>query len=96
MNSSRQIVIYSVLRLLLFAVPFTIFMLMSIDWWASALLATAIAVSLSYLLLVKQRHEVARTVESWHRHGTNTDADNDVENAALDAAARKDAETQGL
>ena len=70
MNSSRQIVIYSILRLLLFAVPFTIFMLMSIEWWASALLATGIAVSLSYLLLVKQRHQVAATVESW-RHGTN-------------------------
>lgn len=95
MNSSRQIVIYSILRLLLFAVPFTIFMLMSIEWWASALLATAIAVSLSYLLLMRQRHEVAATVESW-RHGTNTDADNDLENAALDAAASNEAEPKGL
>lgn len=93
MNSSRQIVIYSILRLLLFAVPFTIFMLMSIEWWASALLATGIAVSLSYLLLVKQRHQVAATVESW-RHGTNTDADSDLENAALDAAALNDTETR--
>ena len=94
MNSTRQIVIYSILRILLFAVPFTIFMLMNIAWWASALFATGIAVSLSYLLLVKQRHQVATTVESW-RHGTNTDADNDLENAALDAAARNDAGVEG-
>ena len=93
MNSTRQIVIYSILRLLLFAVPFTLFMLLSIEWWASALLATAIAVSLSYLLLVKQRHQVAATVESW-RHGTNTDTDNDLENAALDAAARNNVEPE--
>lgn len=68
----------------MFAVPFTIFMLMNISWWVSALLATVIAVCLSYIFLGRQRHEVAATVESW-RHGTNEDADNDLENAALDA-----------
>lgn len=60
-------------------------MLLSIDWWWSALLATTIAVCLSYIFLSRQRHGVAETVESW-RHGTNSDADNDLENAALDAA----------
>ena len=84
MNSSRQIVIYSILRLLLFVVPFTIFMLLNIEWWVSALLATVIAVCLSYLLLLKQRHAVAATVETWGK-GNNTDADNDLENAAIDA-----------
>ena len=95
MNSTRQIVIYSILRLLLFAVPFTLFMLMNIEWWASALLATGIAVSLSYLLLVKQRHEVAATVETW-RKGPNIDADSDLENAALDAAARDESHNKGV
>lgn len=75
---------YSILRLLLFAVPFTIFLLLQIEWWVSALFATVIAVCLSYLFLRQQRHEVAATVESW-RHGTNTDSDGDLENAALDA-----------
>lgn len=84
MNSSRQLIVYSILRLLLFAVPFTIFMLINITWWVSALLATVIAVCLSYIFLRRQRHEVAATVDSW-RHGTNEDADNDLENAALDA-----------
>lgn len=60
-------------------------MLMSIDWWWSAILATTIAVCLSYIFLTRQRHGVAVTVESW-RHGTNSDTDNDLENAALDAA----------
>lgn len=84
MNSPRQIVIYSFLRLLLFVVPFTIFMLLNIEWWASALLATVIAVCLSYLLMLKQRHALATTVETWGK-GKSTDADNDLENAALDA-----------
>ena len=84
MKSSRQIIIYSVLRLLLFAVPFTVFMFLNIEWWASALLATVIAVCLSYLLLLKQRHALATTVETWGK-SKNTDPDNDLENAALDA-----------
>ncbi len=66
--------------------PFTIFMLLNIEWWASALLATVIAVCLSYLLLLKQRHALAVKVETWGK-GKSTDADNDLENAALDAAA---------
>lgn len=73
------------MRLLLFAVPFTVFMLMSIVWWASALLATTIAVCLSYLLLSRQRNEVALAVHSW-RKGASADPDNDLENAALDRA----------
>lgn len=83
MSSSRRIVVYSILRLLLFAVPFVIFMLLRIDWWISALLATVIAVCLSYLFLRQQRNEVAATVQSWGK-GDHHDADNDLENAALD------------
>lgn len=70
----------------MFAVPFTIFMLVSIQWWASAIFATIIAACLSYLFLSRQRNEVASTVHSW-RNGTNADADNDLENAALDRAS---------
>ena len=86
MNSSRRLAIFSILRLLLFAVPFIIFMVLSIQWWVSALLATVIAVCLSYLLLSRQRNEVASTVHSW-REGKNTDTDNELENSALDRAA---------
>lgn len=71
----------------MFVVPFVLFMLLQIVWWVSALLATVIAVSLSYIFLRDQRHEVAATVESW-RHGTTTDSDSDLENATLDAAER--------
>lgn len=85
MNSTRQIIVYSILRLLLFVVPFTIFMLMDIEWWAAALFATGIAVSLSYLLLRGQRHELAATVETWG-HGAPKDSESDLENAALDIA----------
>lgn len=89
MSSSRRIVVYSILRLLLFVVPFIIFMLLRIDWWVSALLATVIAVCLSYIFLGKQRHEVAATVQTWGK-GDHKDADNELENAALDRLADPD------
>lgn len=67
----------------LFAVPFTIFMLLRIEWWVSAILATVVAVCLSYIFLRKQRDEVAATVQNWGK-GEKRDADNDLENALLD------------
>ncbi len=67
----------------LFAVPFTIFMLLRIEWWVSAILATVVAACLSYIFLRKQRDEVAATVQNWGK-GEKRDADNDLENALLD------------
>ncbi|MEO6941582.1 MAG: DUF4229 domain-containing protein [Terrimesophilobacter sp.] len=86
MSSSRRIVIYSILRVLLFAVPFVIFMLLGIWWWVSALTAAVIAACVSFLFLTKQRNDVATVVQSWGK-GTKRDSDNDLENAALDRNA---------
>lgn len=90
MSSSRRIVVYSILRVLLFAVPFVIFMILGIWWWVSAIVAAVIAACLSYLFLTRQRNEVATVVQSWGK-GTSRDADNDLENAALD----RDSENPG-
>lgn len=86
MSSTRRIVLYSIIRIALFAVPFILFMLLNIWWWLSAILAAIVAACLSYLFLGRQRNEVAEVVESW-RHGDHRDDDNDVENAALDERA---------
>lgn len=83
MSSTRRIVLYSILRIALFAVPFIVFMLLGILWWVSAITAAVIAACLSYLFLHRQRDEVAQAVSSW-RNSAHTDADNDVENAVLD------------
>ena len=83
MTSSRKILVYSTLRVLLFVVPFAALMLLSIPWWVSALSAAIIAFCVSYLFLSEQRNGVSEVVAGW-RKGTNTDADNDVENESLD------------
>ncbi len=85
-SSTRRIVLYSIVRVVLFAVPFIVLMLLSVWWWLSAITAAVVAACLSYLFLGRQRDGVAEVVSSW-RTGTNSDSDNDVENAALDRGA---------
>jgi len=83
-SPTRRIVVYSIARVALFAVPFILLMMINVWWWVSALTAAVIAACLSYIFLNGQRHEVAEVVESW-RSTTHTDTDSDVENAALDS-----------
>ncbi|GAA3736118.1 hypothetical protein GCM10022239_10060 [Leifsonia bigeumensis] len=84
MSPARRILLYSIIRVILFAVPFAILMVVNVPWWASALISVVIAGCLSYLFLTKQRNEVAETVYGWRHNGTSRDDDNDLENEALD------------
>lgn len=83
-SPARRILLYSIIRVVLVAVPFIILMILNVPWWASAIIAVVIAGCLSYLFLSKQRDEVAQTVSGWRRNGTSRDDDNDLENEALD------------
>lgn len=56
----RAWVVYSVLRVLAFAVPFAVLYLIGLDWWIAALGAAVIGFCLSYILLRPQRDRVAR------------------------------------
>lgn len=58
-------------------------MLLRSPWWVAALVATVVGACLSYLFLDRQRSAVSETVYEW-RNNAHTDADNDVENSALD------------
>ncbi len=83
-SPARPILLYSLLRVVLFAVPFVILMVLGIWWWVSAIVAAIIAACVSYLFLGRQRDAVSETVHGWRQHGTSRDDDNEVENAVLD------------
>ena len=55
----RDWLIYTVLRVLAFAVPFGILYALRLEWWVAALVAAVVGFCLSYVLLRSQRDRVA-------------------------------------
>ena len=75
---------FSIIRVLLFAVPFAVLMLASVPWWLSAIVAALFGLAASYLFLRKPREELARDL---HAARTRTKpaptTDDEAEDAAL-------------
>jgi hypothetical protein len=89
-------VTYSVLRLLLFAVPLAIMLILRIDWWIAVIAAALIGLCLSYVVLRKPRDAVARDLyAARHRTTPATTVDDDSEDAAIDAATTANTATTG-
>ncbi|MET0296375.1 MAG: DUF4229 domain-containing protein [Microbacterium sp.] len=84
---ARSVVVYSVLRLLAFLVPFGILMLFPFFreyYWLAAVFAALIGLSLSLLFLRRPLDEVTEGLAR-RRQGAQADAsDEDVEDAATD------------
>lgn len=83
---ARSALVYTVLRLLAFVVPFAIMMLFPIFWeyyWLAALFAALIGLSLSMLFL---RRPLAEATGPAPPRRPKPASDEDVEDAAADAA----------
>ncbi|MFJ8896313.1 DUF4229 domain-containing protein [Leifsonia sp. NPDC102414] len=80
-------VTYSVLRLLLFAIPLAILLVLRIDWWIAVIAAALIGLCLSYIFLSKPRNAVSTDLyAARHRDKPATTVDDDAEDAVVDAA----------
>ena len=78
-------VYYSVLRVLMFAVPLGILLALQIVWWLAAILAAVIGLCLSYIFLRTPRESVARDLyAARHRTTEPVHPDDETEDAALD------------
>lgn len=85
--NARSAILYSVLRLLAFLVPFGILMLFPIGrefYWLSAIFAALIGLSLSIIFLRKPLNEA--TAGLANRRRPAAPSDEDVEDAASDDA----------
>lgn len=88
-NTGKAWFVYIVLRVLFFAAPFTVFMLIGWPWWLSMAVATLIALALSVIFLSKQRDTASTGIYEWRmRDRTADDIDED---AALDSASTTNA-----
>ncbi len=95
MKSAPAWVLYTVYRILLFAVPLVILLILRIEPWLAALLAAIIGLCLSYIFLRSPREEVARDLYS-ATHRTKSaqradDEDDQTEDAAVDLAETRQA-----
>lgn len=90
MNSSRRWLLYSLLRLGLFAGIFAILMLLGLWWWASAIFAMLLSFLISYLLLRDTRDQLALDLQERRKRAAedpdSLDPDAEAENAANDEA----------
>ncbi|MFP3467365.1 DUF4229 domain-containing protein [Leifsonia sp. SIMBA_070] len=86
---------YSVLRLLVFAVPLAILLVLGVVWWLSVIAAALIGLCLSYIFLSRPRNAVSSDLYAVrHRDTPARSEDDDVEDGAVDSAAAKDAESR--
>jgi ABC-type siderophore export system fused ATPase/permease subunit len=86
---ARSAIVYTVLRLLAFLVPFGIFMLFPLlreFYWVSAIFAALIGLSLSLLFLSKPLDEVTAGLAERRAQARAAASDETVEDAAADAA----------
>lgn len=83
MNTGKAWLVYILLRLVFFAVPFAVLMLIGWPWWLALLIATLVALALSVIFLSKQRGAASTSIYDW-RNRERT-ADDIAEDAALEA-----------
>lgn len=78
----RAWVVYTVLRVLAFAVPFGVLVAVGLDWWWAALIAAVIGFCLSYILLRRPREAVARSLAEARASAGKRGADESAEDDA--------------
>jgi len=70
---------YSLIRIGLFALVFAVLFTLGLEWWISALLATVIAFTVSYIFFAQQRDKLARDLAERAAQKKNLDPDAAVE-----------------
>ena len=86
---------YSVLRVLMFAVPLAILLSLGFWPWAAAVIAALLGLCLSYLLLGKSRESVARDLyRARHPEKESVNPDSEVEDLALNTQEQTDSERE--
>ncbi|MCU1444984.1 DUF4229 domain-containing protein [Cryobacterium sp.] len=80
--------VFTVLRVLMFVVPFVLLLVLGFEGWLAALLSAVISLCLSYIFLRKPRESVARGLyEVRHRDKEPVHPDAESEDAAVDRAS---------
>ena len=85
MNTGKAWIVYVLLRIVFFAVPFAVLFFIGWPWWLALAIASLIALALSVIFLSKQRSTASSSIYEWRMRERT--ADDIVEDDAVDAAA---------
>ena len=86
---------YSVMRVLMFAVPLAILLSLGLWPWASAVIAALLGLCLSYLFLGRSRESVARDLyRARHPEKESVNPDSEIEDQALDTEEHTSSERE--
>lgn len=66
---------YSIIRIGLFALAFIALFTLGLEWWLSAVLATVIAFTVSYIFFARHRDQLARDLAARAAQKSNPDPD---------------------
>ena len=88
MKSSTRWILYSLFRVGLFAAALAALLLIGLELWVSAILATIVAFCISYVFFREPRDAIARDIYE-RRKSDAGDIEGDLENLSLDRAALK-------
>ena len=83
-NTGKSWALYIVLRIVFFAVPFAVLILINWPWWLALIISTLIALALSVIFLSKQRSEASTSIYEWRNRDRT--ADDIAEDAIADDA----------
>ncbi len=83
MKPSRSWIVYTVMRVVVFAVPLAVLLLIGVNPFISTAGAALIGLCVSYIFLRRPRDEVAKAIAA-RRNTKDRDRDNEVENELLD------------
>ena len=81
---------YSLIRLGLFAGTFSLLLVLGLVWWASALFATVISFTVSYIFFAKLRSEVAEDLANRVRNSKRIDDDSVIEDDQIDSEGNRE------
>ena len=81
---------YTVLRIVLFAVPLAVLLIAGVDPWVSAAVAAVFGFSASLIFLRRQRESIATDLyAARHRETPVAHVDDEVEDAVVDASPER-------
>ncbi len=80
---SRQWILYSLIRVGVFTLALAVFLTVGFNVYLAAILAALVGFCVSFIFLRKQREAVSTSIDHL-RTNKDRDADNEIENEALD------------